>query len=92
MKEWSLRIPKEPFIDENGAKIYERVDKEKIRFRVITDRINENNLKKITEEYQRGGRQLPLSPSDEQIITFYSDRNLNERMEFNVLQGIANET
>ena len=43
---------------------------------------NENNLKKITEEYQRGGPQLPLSPSDEQIITFYSDRNLNERMEF----------
>ena len=24
----------------------------------------------------------PLSPSDETIITFYSDRNLNERMEF----------
>ncbi|MCR2063220.1 hypothetical protein CHLV4140_10360, partial [Campylobacter helveticus] len=24
----------------------------------------------------------PLSPSDEIIITFYSDRNLNEKMEF----------
>lgn len=77
-----LKNFKYPFIDEKGAKIYEWENKEKTRFRVITDRINENNLKKITEEYQRGGPQLPLSPSDEQIITFYSDRNLSQRMEF----------
>ena len=77
-----LKNFKEPFIDEKGAKIYEWENKENIRFRVITDKISEDNLKKITEEYQRGGTQLPLSPSDEQIITFYSDRNLSQRMEF----------
>ncbi|BAM32645.1 hypothetical protein HW260_03135 [Helicobacter cinaedi] len=58
-----------PFLEENGAKIYEWENEEHTRFRVITD-------------IQRGGRQLPLSPSEHQIITFYSDRNLNERMEF----------
>ena len=63
-------------------KAYEWENKEKTRFRVITDGINENNLKKIAEEYQRGGPQLPLSPFDEQIIIFYSDRNLSQRMEF----------
>lgn len=36
----------------------------------------------FVEESQRGGTQLPLSPSDEQIITFYSDRNLSQRMDF----------
>lgn len=59
----------EPFIDERGAKIYEWENKENVRFRVVTD-------------IQRGGRQLPLSPFEHQIISFYSDRNLNEKMKF----------
>ncbi|WP_270983293.1 hypothetical protein [Campylobacter helveticus] len=77
-----LKIFKEPFVEEKEAKIYEWENDEGIRFRAITDKIGERHLKNITEDYQRGGRQLPLSPSDEQIITFYSDRNLNEKMEF----------
>ena len=34
----------------------------------------------MNKNYQRGGSQLP--PSDDIIITFYSDRNLKERMIF----------
>lgn len=59
----------EPFIDKKGAKIYEWENDKKVRFRVIVDK-------------QKGGPQLPLSPSDEVIITFYSDRNLNAKMVF----------
>ncbi|WP_276883385.1 hypothetical protein [Campylobacter cuniculorum] len=40
------------------------------RFRITTDKIKGEGLIP------------PLSPFDEVIITFYSDRNLNERMEF----------
>ncbi|WP_236096422.1 hypothetical protein [Helicobacter sp. MIT 11-5569] len=77
-----LKAFKEPFIDEKEAKIYEWENDKGIRFRAITDKIGEKHLKNITEDYQRGGTQLPLSPSDEQIITFYSDRNLKDQMEF----------
>lgn len=64
-----LKRFKEPFVDERGAKIYEWENKENVRFRVVTD-------------IQRGGLQLPLSPFEHQIISFYSDRNLNEKMKF----------
>ncbi|MDO7253077.1 hypothetical protein [Helicobacter cappadocius] len=60
---------KEPFIDEKGAKIYEWENEKGVRFRSVVDN-------------QMGGPQLPLSPSDEVIITFYSDRNLNQKMQF----------
>ncbi|MBX7491277.1 hypothetical protein [Helicobacter turcicus] len=60
----------EPFIDEKEAKIYEWENKEKVRFRAIADRI-------------RGeGDNCHSSPSNDIIITFYSDRNLSQRMEF----------
>lgn len=59
----------EPFIDEKGAKIYEWENEKKVRFRAIVDS-------------PMGGSQPPLSPSDEVIITFYSDRNLNAKMVF----------
>ncbi|QOR05168.1 hypothetical protein [Campylobacter cuniculorum] len=42
-----------------------------VRFRITTDKIKGEGLPKT-----------PLSPFDEVIITFYSDRNLKERMEF----------
>ncbi|MBS4424178.1 hypothetical protein CVU14713_08540, partial [Campylobacter vulpis] len=60
-----LKIFKEPFVEEKEAKIYEWENDEGIRFRAITDKIGERHLKNITKDYQRGGRQLPLSPSDE---------------------------
>ncbi len=50
---------KEPFIDDRDAKIYEWEDDKGIRFRVITD-------------VQRGGSQLPLSPSEHPIIAFFA--------------------
>ncbi|EAJ3012941.1 hypothetical protein DCU89_06610 [Campylobacter upsaliensis] len=45
-------------------------------FRAVVDKIPQGHLE------QMGGSQLPLSPFDNTIITFYSDRNLNEKMEF----------
>ena len=67
-----LKIFKEPFLeDENkSGKVYEWQDKNGIRFRVATDINREEGLIP------------PLSPSDEIIISFYSDRNLNQKMQF----------
>ena len=63
----------EPFIDENGARIYEWENAEKVRFRIIADSIRKD----------RGeGDNCHSSPSADVIITFYSDRNLNEKMLF----------
>lgn len=50
-----------------------------VRFRAVSDCISQKVLEKIN---QMGGSQLPLSPFENTIITFYSDRNFNERMEF----------
>lgn len=61
----------EPFIDEKGAKIYEWENKEGIRFRTIVDRID-----------GQGHTSTTFHPSNEQIISFYSDRNFNKQMEF----------
>ena len=67
-----LKIFKEPFLeDENkSGRVYEWQDKNGIRFRVATDINREEGLIP------------PLSPSDEIIISFYSDRNLNQKMQF----------
>ncbi|WP_270977298.1 hypothetical protein [Campylobacter helveticus] len=70
-----LKIFKEPYKDSNDARIYEWENNESVRFRIVTD----TNYKLIKGE---GHSNTPLSPSDEIIITFYSDRNLNEKMEF----------
>ncbi len=48
-------------------------------FRGLNADILQRALAKIK---QMGGSQLPLSPFANAIITFYSDRNLKERMEF----------
>lgn len=61
----------EPFIDKNGAKVYEWENDGSVRFRVITDK-----------HKGEGHSNTPLSPSADVIITFYSDRNLNKQMEF----------
>ncbi len=78
-----LKTFREPFIDDKGAKIYEWENAEKIRFRAVVSKITEGYLSKA---HQRGGSQPPLSPSDDIIITFYSDRNLNKQMEFKNLK------
>ncbi|GAD20156.1 hypothetical protein [Helicobacter fennelliae] len=69
----------EPFIDSDGRKIYEWKNDKGVRFRAVSDCISQKVLEKIN---QMGGSQLPLSPFENTIITFYSDRNFNERMEF----------
>lgn len=61
----------EPFIDKNGAKVYEWENDGGVRFRVITDK-----------HKGEGHSNTPLSPFADVIITFYSDRNLNKQMEF----------
>ena len=65
-----LKMFKEPFDDGRGGKVFEWENDEGVRFRIATDKIKGEGLIP------------PLSPSDEIIITFYSDRNLNEKMEF----------
>lgn len=67
-----LKVFKEPYLEDKNrsGKVYEWQNKEGVRFRVATDTIKGEGLIP------------PLSPSDKQIITFYSDRNLKERMQF----------
>ncbi|EAI8783802.1 hypothetical protein CXJ37_09560, partial [Campylobacter upsaliensis] len=76
-----------PYKDSNDARVYEWENNESVRFRIVTD----TNYKLIKGE---GHSNTPLSPSDEIIITFYSDRNLNKQMEFKnpkVARYYANE-
>lgn len=67
-----LKIFKEPYLeDENKTgKVYEWQDDKGVRFRVAVD------------TYKGEGLIPPLSPFADVIITFYSDRNLNEPMKF----------
>ena len=67
-----LRIFKIPFLDKDGRKIYEWQDENEVRFRVVTDSLSQKGLEK---NFQTGGSQLPLSPFESTIITYYSDRN-----------------
>ncbi|ECL3871087.1 hypothetical protein FTH69_05435 [Campylobacter upsaliensis] len=83
-----LKIFKEPYKDSNDARVYEWENNESVRFRIVTD----TNYKLIKGE---GHSNTPLSPSDEIIITFYSDGNLNKQMEFKnpkVAKYYANQT
>ncbi|EAJ4502067.1 hypothetical protein CYI56_01825 [Campylobacter upsaliensis] len=63
----------EPFIDTNGARLYEW-EKEGVRFRLVVGDIGKDPS--TTE----GAKALSLPK--ERIITFYSDRNLKEKMNF----------
>ena len=67
-----LKEFKEPFIENENkdGRVYEWENEKGIRFRIATDKIKGEGLIP------------PLSPSDEIIITFYSDRNIKERMLF----------
>ena len=57
----------EPFIDTNGARLYEW-EKEGVRFRVVVNDVADMDSNPTT--------------ATEEIITFYSDRNLKEAMDF----------
>ena len=66
-----INVFEEAFIDKNGAKIYEWENDKGVRFRAIADKVPESVA-----------THLASLNSDTQIISFYSDRNFNERMEF----------
>lgn len=87
-----LKVFDEPFIDQDGRKIYEWQDDKGVRFRLVSDTLSQKGLEKTI---QTGGSQLPLSPSeiikedrinlsnfDNTIITFYSDKNFKDKMQF----------
>ena len=57
---------KEPFIDKNGARLYEWKNEAGERFRVV--------INKVKREGNSNLPQLP-KPLNNDIITFYSDRN-----------------
>lgn len=81
---------KEPYVNERGARLYEWEDKNGIRFRVVvenkaagtsyTTELSQPAASNVAGTSQRPNY-LNLQHIND-IITFYSDRNLNERMEF----------
>lgn len=62
-----------PYVEKNGANIYEWENDAEVRFRLV---VNE-----VKGEADSNPAQLP-KPFNEEIITFYSDRNLEKPMEF----------
>ena len=67
---------KEPFVDKDGGKNYEWQDKDGVRFRVAV-------YDKIKKSVGAGSTtRITTTDAYESIITFYSDRNLNGRMDF----------
>ncbi|WP_258437185.1 hypothetical protein, partial [Helicobacter monodelphidis] len=73
LREYTKKF-KEPFIDKNGSKIYEWENDEGVRFRVVAGK------RKLLD--RQGHTSTTFHQSNNQIITFYSDRNLNTRMVF----------
>lgn len=64
-----LKEHKEPFIDKGGARLYEWQDEQGVNFRlVVRDKVS-------------GADALPTS-ANEEIITFYSNRNLKDSTNF----------
>ena len=85
-----LKKNKEPFIDKRGGHIYEWEDKDGVRFRAVigqtkreSDDRSITSTLKSTDEATKSGI-IPNSSlySSNDIITFYSDRNLKEPMKF----------
>lgn len=72
-----IKIFKEPLLETGGRKIYEWENNKNIRFRCVVDKARGEGL------------DVPLSSSKDIIITFYSDRNLNEKMQFKNPQVVA---
>ena len=67
---------KEPFINDRKARLYEWEDKDGVRFRLVINDIKDKN----------GGSgihsAITSTSTNDDIITFYSDRNLKEPMKF----------
>ena len=88
-----LKENKEPFIDKRGGHIYEWEDDKGVRFKLVVSNKNgegrwlplgkSQDVSSITNDL-RPATKKGLSPSGslDDIITFYSDRNLKEPMKF----------
>ena len=67
---------KEPFINDRKARLYEWEDKDGVRFRLVINDIKDKN----------GGSgihsAITSTSANDDIVTFYSDRNLKEPMKF----------
>ena len=68
-----IKEHKEPFVNKRNARIYEWEDDRGVRFRLVVG--NETAGTPYTDE-------LPRPAVSNDIITFYSDRNLKEPMKF----------
>ena len=88
-----IKEHKEPFVNKKNARIYEWEDDKGVRFKLVVSNKNgegrglplgkSQDVSSITNDL-RPATKKGLSPSGslDDIITFYSDRNLKERMKF----------
>ena len=71
-----IKEHKEPFINDRKARLYEWEDDKGVRFRLVINDIKDKS----------GGSgihsAITSTPTNDDIITFYSDRNLKELMKF----------
>ena len=92
MREYLAKF-KEPFINKRNARIYEWQDESGVRFRLVASNKSgegrglpsgkSRNLSPITNDLRPAANDgLDPNGSLEEIITFYSDRNLKGRMKF----------
>ena len=79
-----LKEFKEAFIDEKKAKIYEWQDKQGIRFRIVSKMFKTgiSPCDNCTATHTLTNQGTNATSIAETIITFYSDRNIKERMLF----------
>ncbi|WP_394980627.1 hypothetical protein [uncultured Helicobacter sp.] len=77
-----LKKFKNPFVDEKGAKIYEW-ENEGVRFRaVVSERQVRARDTTASQAHTLTNQGTNATSIADVIITFYSDRNLNKKMEF----------
>ena len=92
MREYLAKF-KEPFINKRNARIYEWQGERGVRFRLVASNKSgegrglpsgkSRNLSPITNDLRPAANEgLDPNGSLEEIITFYSDRNLKDRMNF----------
>lgn len=85
-----LAIFKKPFIDKNGANIYEWENKDGVRFRAVIDKSKRANVSprhtSISQTHTLTNQGTNATSIANTIITFYSDRNLKQPMKFKNLQ------
>ena len=79
-----LKVFTDPFVDKSGAKIFEWENNENIRFRVVADtkKSDKSPCDNCTATQTLTNQGTYATSIANRIITFYSDRNLKEKMTF----------